>query len=326
MGRGGLLERYSNIYVAGGDTLIGAALLRQLRRQGYACVLGDGVETPDPSSAEGIERFFRRHRIEYVFHAAGQSGGIFANQNYPADLCFDNLSATLNFVGAAHRHGVHRLLYLASSCCYPKSCPQPMQESDLGGGEMEPSSHAYSSAKLAGVALCGAFRQQYGDDFIVGIPANAFGLEDDFDPQQAHVISALLARLHQAKTQGRPSVTIWGSGAARREFLFADDLADACLFVMRHSETPPLLNLGGGTEVSIRELAEMLREVVGYPGKLDFDPNRPDGAPRKSLDSTWLRAMGWRPATEFHDALAATYTAYLDHLHGNHFPRMAHAG
>lgn len=313
----------SRIYVAGGETLIGRALLRQLDRHGYRNVFGGAEIEPDLASGEAVAVFFARHRPEYVFHAAGQSGGIGANQSSPADLCHDNLAATVHLLHAAAHHRVKRLLYLASSCCYPKLCPQPMRVGSLWSGPLEQTNEAYAAAKLAGIALCRAYRQQYGADFIAGIPANVFGIGDDFDPASGHVIPALIHRMHAAKLDDMPAVTIWGTGRARREFLFADDLAEACLAVMNRYKSAEILNLGGGQDVSIGELAEAIREVVGYAGRLEFDASRTDGMPLKALDSTGLAELGWRPATDLRDALEATYQWYLWNWDA---PRLAHAG
>jgi GDP-L-fucose synthase len=313
----------SRIYVAGGETLIGRALVRQLDAQGYENVIGGADVEPDLSSGEALAVFFARHRPEYVFHAAGLSGGIAANQSSPADLCHDNLAASVHLLHAAAHFRVKRLLYLASSCCYPRLCRQPMRVGDLWSGPLEPTNEAYAAAKLAGIALCRAYRQQYGADFIVGVPANVFGIDDDFDPDSGHVIPALIHRLHVAQLEGAPAVTIWGTGEARREFVFADDLAEACLTVMTNAKRADVLNLGAGRDISIRELAEAIRDVVGYRGRLEFDASRPDGMPLKSLDSSDLARLGWRPATDLHDALEATYQWYLWNWDA---PRLAHAG
>jgi GDP-L-fucose synthase len=228
-------------------------------------------------------------------------------------LILDNLAAAANVIPAAHRYGVTRLLYLASSCCYPKHCPQPMQIESLGTGLLEPTNDAYATAKIAGLKLCQAYARQHAAPFFCGIPANAFGIEDDFSPEGGHVIPALIARLHQAKVECRPAVTVWGTGAPRREFIYADDLADACLFVLREYDdvlTP--LNLGCGVDLSIREIAQLIGQVVGYAGELVFDPSKPDGMPLKSLDSSVLAGLGWRAETPILIALTKTYQAFLN--------------
>lgn len=307
------MERSSRIYVAGGDTLIGAALLRRLRARGYAELVGVGPDEPDLQSAAEVDVFFRRVRPEYVIFAAGKSGGILANRRYPADLMLDNLAAASHVIPSAHRHGTTRLLYLASSCCYPKHCPQPMRVESLGTGPLEPTNDAYATAKIAGMMLCRAFARQHGAPFLCGIPANAFGIEDDFSPDGGHVVPALLARLHEAKLAGAPSVTVWGTGTPRRELIFADDLAEACLLVLRTYDDPETpINLGSGVDLSIREIAELLRAVVGYEGELVFDASKPDGMPLKSLDSSVLAGLGPRAATPLAGAFAETYRAYMN--------------
>jgi GDP-L-fucose synthase len=304
----------ARIYVAGGQTLIGAALLRQLAHQGFAGVCGSVDEEPDLADADDVEAFFQRRQPEFVFLAAGKSAGIAGNQKYPADLIHNNLVIAVNVIGACHRHGVHKLLYLASSCSYPRLCAQPMRVESLLSGPLEPTNEAYAVAKLAGLKMCQAYRQQYGDRFIVGIPANSFGPGDDYSPEDSHVVGALLRRMHEAKIAGRAGVSIWGTGTPRREFLYVDDLADACLFVMdRYDEWEPL-NLGVGQDVSIRELAQLIRTVVGYTGELQFDTTRPDGMPLKSLDGSRLAQLGWKPRTTLREALETTYRDFLVQL------------
>ena len=300
------MDKSDRIYVAGGQSTIGAALLRQLGHQGYSNVIGARGEEPDLTDAAQVEGFFAKTAPEYVFVAAGKSSGIEGNRKHPAELMLDNLLVECNVIHSAYRHGVKKLLYLASSCCYPKHCPQPMRVESLLTGPLEATNEAYAVAKIAGIKLCQAYRQQYGVPFIVGIPANVFGPGDDFSLEDSHVIPALIRKMHAAKTSGVPSVMMWGTGTPRREFIFADDLADACLFVMQEYDGAEPINLGGGIDLSIAELAELVKEVVGYPGELHFDTSRPDGMPLKALDSSRLIAMGWRPATPFRDALSAT--------------------
>jgi GDP-L-fucose synthase len=306
------VERHAAICVAGGQTLIGSALLRQLASQGYANVVGAPPDEPNLCSAAAVDEFFRRTRPRYVIFAAGKSGGIQANRSFPADLMLDNLLSACHVIDAAHRYGAKKLLYLASSCSYPKLCPQPMAVESLWSGPLEPTNDAYATAKLAGITLCQAYARQHGQNFISGIPANAFGIEDDFSPEGGHVIPALIGKLHRAKLESQPAVTIWGTGTPRREFIFADDLADACLFVMReYDDTQTPINLGCGEDLSIRETAEKIRDVVGYRGELVFDSTKPDGMPLKSLDSTQLIQLGWRSRTSIMAALNKTYDAYL---------------
>lgn len=304
----------STIYVAGGETLMGAALLRRLRAAGHVDVLGDEYSSPEPRDAAAVQTFFAQREPEFVIHAAGRVGGIQENQRHPVGLCSDNLTVTMILLDAARQHGVRRLLYLASACCYPRNAPQPLAVDSLWGGPLERTNEAYAAAKLTGIALCRAYRQQHDCDFLTCICTNAFGPGDDFDPEAGHVIASLMARMHEAKLADEPAVSIWGSGRPVREFLYVDDLADACLHVMRHAdESVELINLAGGASLSIAELAERIRNVVGYAGRLEFDTSKPDGMPRKSLDGAPLAALGWRPRTEFNEALAATYAWFLAH-------------
>jgi GDP-L-fucose synthase len=314
--RGGseTLEQNDRIFVAGGQTLIGAALVRCLRRRGFDGLMGEPPAEPDLLRYDEVDDFFRRTRPQYVFFCAGKSGGILANQERPAELMLDNLLSECHVIDAAHRHGARKLLYVASSCSYPKHCPQPMRVESLMTGPLEPTNDAYATAKLAGISLCRAYARQHGARFISGIPANAFGIDDDFSSEGGHVIPALLARFHRAKLEGAPKVEIWGTGTPRREFVFADDLADACLFVMRNYDDPEVpINIGSGEDLSIAETAELIREITCYEGELVFDPTKPDGMPLKSLESSKLTEMGWRAETPIVSALMETYAAYQEH-------------
>ncbi len=305
------MDRNSRIYVAGGETLIGAAILRQLQRQGYADIVGKPGEAPDLSDAGAVENFFSSQLPDYVFLAAGKSGGIEFNRRHPAELMRDNLLVESHLIHSAYRYGARKLLYLASSCCYPKHCPQPMRVQSLMTGPLEPTNEAYAVAKIAGMKLCQAYRSQYGASFIVGIPANAFGPGDDYSPEESHVVSALIRKMHEARMLGAASVEIWGTGTPRREFVFADDLADACIFAMTYYDDLEPINLGSGQDLAIAELALRIKEVTGCAAELHYDIARPDGMPLKSLDSSRLLAMGWAPKTSFHDALQITYHAFL---------------
>jgi len=304
----------SRIYVAGGDALIGAALRERLRANGYTNLVGEPPGEPDLACPWQVEDFFAAERPEYVFVAAGPSGGIRANQSYPARLMRDNLLMTVHVVHAAHHHGVSKLLYLASSCSYPRLAPQPMRVASLMTGPLEPTNEAYAMAKLAGLVLCQAYRRQYGAPFITAIPANAFGPHDDFSAEDSHVIPGLVRRFHEARCCGQAEVRIWGSGSPRREFLYSRDLADACLFVMRNYDGDKPINLGGGQELSIADTASAIAAVVGYRGRLSFDTSRPDGMPLKGLDAQPLRKLGWTPSTPFRTALAETYDWFLRNI------------
>ena len=302
----------SRVFVAGGATLLGAAILDRLNDEGCALV-GIGADEPDPTQAAQVEDFFAEYRPEYVFVAAGRSGGIGLNRESPADLMLDNLLVATTLLPAAHSHGVRKLLYFGSSCGYPRLASQPLRVESLHTGPLEPTSAAYATAKLAGLRLCAALRDPHGANFVSAIPANAFGPGDDFSEDAGHVIPALMRRFHDAKRDGRPEVAVWGSGTPRREFVAARDIADAAVFVMRHYTDTDPINLGDGTEASIAEVARLVADVVGYGGRLIFDTAKPDGMPLKRLDSSPLFALGWRPTTTFEEALAETYTWFLQH-------------
>ena len=309
------MQKDSRIFVAGGETLIGAALLRRLNVEGYTNLVGAYDDQPDFTSELAVAAFFNEYEPEYVFLAAGKSGGIRENDRHPATLMLDNLLVQTNVIRYAHECDVQKLVYLASSCSYPKHSEQPMSVEALMTGPLEPTNDAYATAKIAGIKLCQAYGREHGRNFITTIPANGFGLEDDFAPESGHVIPALIARMHQAKLDNADAVEIWGTGKPQREFLFADDIADACLFVMSEyddSQTP--INLGGGDILSIAETAEAIKLVVGFEGDLVFDSTKPDGMPLKGLDSRPLQSLGWQPRTPFTEALAQTYDAYLEQL------------
>ena len=302
------MEKDAIVYVTGAATMIGAAIRRALVGAGFTCVLDDSGHSESWVDSASAQACFARIRPEYVFLAAGGSGGIQANQRYPADLMRDNLLVTCNIVDAAYRSGTKKLLYLASSCCYPREAPQPMRVEHLMTGRLEPTNEAYASAKIAGIKLCEAYRQQYRARFVSAIPANAFGPGDDFSSDNSHVVAALIRKTHEAKVAGAPYVVVWGTGKAEREFIFVDDLADACLFLMDRYDGVSPINIGAETQrLAIRELALLVRDVVGYAGEVRFDTARPDGMPRKILDSAPLQGLGWAPRTCFRSALAATY-------------------
>jgi GDP-L-fucose synthase len=285
-----------------------------LRSAGFERVLAPAAGELDLTEASEVQDFFSEERPEYVFFAAGKSGGIRANQTMPAVLMRDNLLAATHLIHAAHVHEVAKLLYLASSCSYPRLAPQPMRVESLLTGPVEPTNEAYALAKLAGLKLCQAYRQQYGAPFVTAIPANVFGPEDDFSPEDSHVIPGLIRRLHEARLRGQAEVSIWGTGQARREFIYARDLADACLFVMAHYDDPEPINLGCGSDLSIAETARAIADVVDYRGRLGFDSSRPDGMPYKGLDSSKLLQLGWRPETDFRTALVETYDWFVRHV------------
>ncbi|HEY3166612.1 MAG TPA: GDP-L-fucose synthase, partial [Candidatus Binatia bacterium] len=284
----------------------------ELKRAGYERVLPQSTEAlANLTEAAEMDEYFRQHRPAYVFLIGGKTGGIKANQNHPADLMRDNLLVNCHVIESAYRHGVKKLLYLASSCIYPKFAVQPMKVDDLMSGRLEPTNEAYAAAKLAGLYLCQAYRRQFDKPFITAIPANVFGPGDDFSFEDSHVIAALMRKMHEAKTFGQPYIEVWGSGVPRREFIFSHDLANACLFLMNSYDGEEPINLGIGCDWSIREIAEIIREVVGYSGDLKFDRSKPDGMPAKLLDSSYLRQMGWKPQTSIREGLSITYEWFL---------------
>ena len=309
------MNESARIYVAGHTGLIGSAVIRALQKGGFKNVITPSHGDLELTNARAVEGFFSYHQPEYVVLAAGRVGGIVENQTYPADFLNANLAIQLNVLQSAHRHGVLKLILFASSCMYPRDCPQPMAEMALLSGCPEPTSLAYAVSKLAGMQMCLAYNQQYGQQrFIPVIPNSAFGPNDNFNPASGHVLSALIRRLHEAREMKSPSIILWGSGNPRREFIHSDDIADACLELLK-GETSQLtlpLNLGTGKDYSIRELAENIASVVGYTGKLEWDTTKPDGAPRKLLDSSRLLAFGWRPKVDFQSGLKSTYQWYLD--------------
>lgn len=299
------------VFVAGSETTIGRAVVRAFARAGYRTILAPPRDQVDVTDALTMGDYLATTRPRIVVVAAGRSGGIGLNRRLPAELMLDNLLVATSVLSAAARQGVERLLYLASSCCYPQACPQPMRPEHLGTGPLEPTSEAYATAKLAGIRLCHALRQERGLSFLTAIPADVFGPDSSFDPEDSHVIPSLIARFHAAQAEGAAEVGLWGTGTPRREFLFADDLGDACVAVVRGYNREDTINLGGGEELTIRQAAETIADVVGYRGRLTFDTTRPDGMPRKLLDSSELYALGWQRATSFREALEATYRAFL---------------
>jgi len=306
------VEKQDRIYVAGNETILGRAVADQLQRQGYTNLIGTSSCEPNLTDGKEVDRFFRETRPDYVFLTAGKAGGIKANQLYPADFLLDNLLVGCHVIHSAHRYGSKKLLYFASSCSYPRLCRQPMQTDALMSGPLEPTNEAYALAKIAGIKLCQAYRQQYGADMVSVIPADVFGPGDEFGSESSHVVPALIGRIHEAKLTGADSVTVWGSGAAQRDFIFVDDVVDAALFVMEKFSPPEPINIGGSAAVSIRELAELIKAMVGYGGVLQFDASKPDGMPVKVLDSSRLQTMGWRPRTTLRTGLEKTYNWFLE--------------
>jgi GDP-L-fucose synthase len=307
------LPKDGRIFVAGHRGLVGSAILRRLRGAGFDNVLTATRDQLDLRDQAAVTYWFRANRPEYVFLVAGTVGGILANSTRPAEFLYDNMMIHATVVHAAHQFGVKRLLYLGSSCIYPRECPQPMKEEYLLTGRLEPTNEAYAIAKIAGIKLCQSYRRQYGCDFISAMPTNLYGPQDNFDLESSHVLPAMIRKFHDAKEERRAEVVIWGTGSPRREFLHVDDLADACVFLMEHYDDAEHINVGTGQDLSILQLAERVRDVV-YPGaRLVFDRTKPDGTPRKLLDVSRLHELGWRHRIELREGLAATYDWFVRH-------------
>ena len=305
------MNRIDKIYVAGHRGLVGSALVRRLEDEGFENVLTPAREKLDLTDSRAVDEFFAAERPEYVFLAAAKVGGILANSTYPADFLRDNLAIELAVIDAAFRYGVKKLLFLGSSCIYPKYASQPIKEDYLLTGELEPTNEPYAVAKIAGIKLCEGYRKQYGVDFISAMPTNLYGPGDNFDLQSSHVLPALIRKFHEAKERADSTVTVWGTGKPRREFLYVDDLADACVYVMENYSDGRPINIGVGEDVSISELAELVREVVDYGGEIIYDPSKPDGTPRKLLDVSKLHDLGWQAHTSLREGIARTYAWFL---------------
>ena len=337
------MDSNAEIYVAGHRGLVGSALMRNLQAKGYANLLTRTHAELDLTDQAAVEAFFAAERPDYVFLAAAKVGGILANNTYPAEFIRDNLAIQTHVIHAAWRYGVKRLLFLGSSCIYPKLCPQPMREEYLLTGPLEPTNRPYAIAKIAGIEMCWSYNRQYGTRFLAVMPTNLYGPGDNYHPENSHVIPALIRKFHEAKVSGSPTVTVWGTGTPRREFLYSDDMADACVFLMNLPDAqfdtllgsdaklnpspacgggaggegefmPPLVNIGVGEDLTIRELAEIVKEVVGYTGEIVFDTTKPDGTPRKLMDVSRLHGLGWQARTGMLDGLRIAYTEFVASL------------
>lgn len=299
----------SKILVIGHNSLAGSWLLKRLRAEGYKKTFT--ISSEDLIKQEKAEQFFKKNKPDYVFFMDVRSGGIVANSTYPAEFIYENLQAEINAIHFAYKMKVKKLLFMASSCAYPKDCPQPMKEKYLLNGPLEPTSEAFAIAKIAGIKMCRYYNQQYGTDFISAIPATIYGPGDNFDLKTSHVIPALMRQFHEAKMRVRSSVTIWGSGKPKREFIHVDDLADAAIFIMRKPNVPSLVNIGIGSDIPISELAGLLKCIINFNGKLVFDRSKPDGAFKKLLDITQLKAIGWTAKTGLETGLRDLYRWYV---------------
>jgi len=319
----------ARIYVAGHRGLVGSAIVRRLQAAGHTCLLTRNHAKLDLTDAHATEAFFEEQRPEYVFLAAAKVGGIVANNSFPAEFIRDNLAIQTNVIHAAWRAGVQRLLFLGSSCIYPKLAPQPMRERDLLTGPLEPTNRPYALAKIAGIEMCWSYNRQYGTRYLAAMPTNLYGPGDNYHPTNSHVIPALLRKFHEAKTGGAPEVVVWGTGTPRREFLYSDDMADACVFLLNLPEErytallgsdesltgrfePPLVNIGVGEDLSIAELAAIVARTVGYGGRVSYDTSKPDGTPRKLMDVGLLRAAGWQARTPLAQGLQTAYAEFIN--------------
>ena len=301
------MNKSAKIFVAGHRGMVGSAIVRSLHAKGYTNVITATRDQLDLIDQKAVYAFLENERPEYIFIAAAKVGGIHANNTYRADFIFQNLSIESNLIHGAHLAGIQKLMFLGSSCIYPRECPQPIKESYLLTGPLEPTNEMYAVAKIAGIKLCDAHNQQYGRQYVSVMPTNLYGLNDNYDLNNSHVLPALIHKAHKAKIAGEKTFSVWGSGVPKREFLFADDLADACTFLMDSDYSGSLLNIGTGVDQTIRELAEAVLEVVGFQGQLEFDSSKPDGTPRKLLDVSALNALGWTAQTPLKDGIAVSY-------------------
>ncbi|WP_266205695.1 GDP-L-fucose synthase [Pontibacter kalidii] len=308
------MHQDSKIYVAGHRGMVGSAIVRKLQKEGFNNIITRTSKELDLRNQLAVERFFVEEQPEYVFLAAAKVGGIQANNTYRAEFLYDNLMIEANIIHGAYRQGVQKLMFLGSSCIYPKLAPQPLKEEYLLTGPLEPTNEPYAIAKIAGIKLCEAYRDQYGCNFISVMPTNLYGYNDNYDLNNSHVLPALIRKFHEAKESSAPSVTVWGTGSPRREFLFADDLAEACLYLMEHYDGRELVNIGTGEDITIKELALLVKKVVGFEGELEFDTTKPDGTPRKLMDVSKLHSVGFKHSTSLEEGIALAYEDFKNKI------------
>ncbi len=308
------MNKESKIYVAGHNGMVGSAIVRRLQKNGYENILCKSHKELDLADQALTDRFFMDEKPDYVFIAAAKVGGIHANNSFPADFIMENMLIECNIIKSAFKYGVKKLLFLGSSCIYPKLCPQPIKEEYLLTGELEPTNEAYALAKISGIKMCQSYNRQYGTRFISAMPASLYGINDRFDINNSHVIPSMIIKFHEAKMNNKPYVELWGTGSPLREFLYVDDMADACLYLMQNYEGNEFVNIGSGKEISIRDLAETLKRVTEYTGELVFDTTKPDGTPRRVLDNTKIHKTGWIPKIDMEEGLRREYEYYLKYV------------
>ena len=308
------MEKGDKIYVAGHRGMVGSAILRKLKEDGFSNLLFRTSSELDLRNQQDVESFFKAERPDYVFMAAARVGGILANNSYRGEFLYDNILIQSNTIHASWKNGVKKLMFLGSSCIYPKMAPQPLKEEYLLTGKLEPTNEPYAIAKIAGIEMCDAYRDQYGCNFISVMPTNLYGPNDNYDLHDSHVLAAFIRKFHEGKINNEPAVFIWGSGKPRREFLYVDDMANACLYLMEHYNERAFINIGSGEDIEISELATLVKEIVGYKGKIQNDLSKPDGTPRKLLDITRLSRMGWRPSIDLETGIRKVYSDYLKSL------------
>ncbi|MGZ3764886.1 MAG: GDP-L-fucose synthase [Mucilaginibacter sp.] len=307
------MEKNAKIYIAGHRGMVGSAIYRKLEKEGYTNIITRLSAELDLRKQDGVADFFEQEKPDYVFLAAAKVGGIVANNTYRAEFLYDNLQIQNNIIHSSYKVGVKKLMFLGSSCIYPKLAPQPLKEEYLLTGLLEPTNEPYAIAKIAGIKMCDAYRAQYGCNFISVMPTNLYGYNDNYHPQNSHVLPALIRRFHEAKVQNLPDVTIWGTGSPKREFLFADDLAEACFYLMQNYDEEGLVNIGTGEDISIKDLATLVKAIVGFEGTIKFDASKPDGTPRKLMDVSKLHSKGWKHKIELSDGIKLAYQDFLSH-------------
>lgn len=306
------MDKKDKIYVAGHKGLVGSAIVRNLKSKGYENIIGRTHSELDLTRQEGVEALFKEEKPDIVVLAAARVGGINANNTYPADFAYSNLVIQDNVIGSAHKFGVKKLLFLGSTCIYPKMAPQPIPESALLSGPLEETNEAYALAKIAGLKMCSYFKMQYGDDFISCMPTNLYGPNDNYDLESSHVLPALIRKFHEGKVNNSPSIELWGTGKPLREFLYVDDMADACVFLLENYSGESHVNIGTGKEISIHDLAMLIKDIVGYSGDIIWNSEMPDGTPRKLTDVTLLHSLGWHHTTELRNGIEKSYKWFLE--------------